>query len=108
MFGRNIYKCHVTTIILFKVFLVWLKSSCLSINNLFNCDFFVISFMVFSEEPIITVLLSNHSELYQRHLFYVKIQLKLNPILDSSMVMSSWYHPHQYAFEFVNNGQMIH
>ena len=47
-------------------------------------------------------------ELYQRHIFYVKIQLKLNPILERSMVMSQWYHPHQYAFEFVNNGQMIH
>jgi hypothetical protein len=34
-----IYKCHVTTIILFEVFLVWLKSSCVSINILFNCDF---------------------------------------------------------------------
>ena len=54
--GTYIYKCHVTTIILFEVFLVWLKASCLSFNNLFNCDFFVISFMVFSEEPIITVL----------------------------------------------------
>ena len=47
-------------------------------------------------------------ELYQRHIFYVKIQLKLNLILERSMVMSQWYHPHQYAFEFVNNGQMIH
>ena len=55
-FHLYMYKCHVTTIIFFEVFLVWLKSSCLSINSLFNCDFFVISFMVFSEEPIITVL----------------------------------------------------